>query len=572
MSREDFDCLATDSRLLNLARTGAAPRGMDCADLHKLTLLSMLMTDRSEEEILALAAATIPTLAPGLTARFRLAGRGWWPEPPADDPGLAAALGAIDARVPALLGEGPPRRYAVPVRSLSLALGHLVLDARDPVPDETLFVVQVLAQQLAVAVDNARRHAREVEMVAELGRLNVRLADKVDQMQRLLQMHERLAMVSATGGGADGITAAVADLTGHATAVEDENGTIRSSAGGWHPRQACSARARDRMLDSLRREPRPIRDGDQLVALVMGHHAGTGAVLRIADPHGTAGEFETAVLEHAATILSMELARSESVAEAELRLRRDLVEELLIGMPEAAAQIRAAALDIDLAVPRRVAVVRLVRPPEPGEHADALLHVIRRALRRLGEDCLPVARDAQVLCLATAAVDWTAALKAIRAEPAGGACWIGVGSICRQVADFPISLRQARQALSLTARSGREGGVVCFDDLGVYRLLAIDGDPEELDRFVQQWLGDLLEHDRARSSDLVRTLAAYLHAGGSIAATAERVGIHRSTVKYRLQRIKELTDLDLADPATHFAIQLAVHALETRNALFSADP
>ena len=409
-------------------------------------------------------------------------------------------------------------------------------------------------------------------MVAELGRLNVRLADKVGQLQRLLHMHERLAMVSATGGGTDGITAAVAELTGHPTAVEDENGTIRSFGGGWHPRRAESARARERLLDALRREPRPIRDGDQMVAIVAGHRAGAGAVLRMADPLGVAGEFEVAVLEHAATILSMELARSENVAEAELRLRRDLVEELLIGMPEAAAQIRAVALDVDLSVPRRVAVVRLVRASEPGEHADALLHVIRRALRRLGEDCLPVARDAEVLCLATATVDWTAALKTVRAEPAGGACWIGVGSICRQIADFPISLRQARQALSLTARSGREGGVVCFDDLGVYRLLAIDGDPEELDRYVQQWLGDLLEHDRARSSDLVRTLAVYLHTGGSIAATADRVGIHRSTVKYRLQRIKELTELDLADPATHFAVQLAIHALETRATLFSPAP
>ena len=58
---------------------------------------------------------------------------------------------------------------------------------------------------------------------------------------------------------------------------------------------------------------------------------------------------------------------------------------------------------------------------------------------------------------------------------------------------------------------------------------------------MQQWLGHLLDRDRARSSDLVRPLAEYLRAGGSNASPAEKRNLRRSTVKHRLQRIRDVS-------------------------------
>ncbi len=62
-------------------------------------------------------------------------------------------------------------------------------------------------------------------------------------------------------------------------------------------------------------------------------------------------------LEHGATILAMELARVRSLAESELRIRRDLVDELLTGTDEESALTRATALGYDLQRPHRVLVV-----------------------------------------------------------------------------------------------------------------------------------------------------------------------------------------------------------------------
>lgn len=401
-------------------------------------------------------------------------------------------------------------------------------------------------------------------MVAELEAVNARLDTKLEEVRRLLDTHSRLAQVAGRGGGIAGIVAEVSELSGCPAMVEDETGSVLSATSCW-PTAAAAAAPRTRLLNRLRREPRPVRDGTDLVALA-GHRAESAALLRLHDPEGTATEHDLTMLEHAATIVAMELARSASVAEAELRLRRDLIEELLLGMPEEAARVRADALGVDLARPRRVTVIRRCEEAPTGG-VDALLPVLRRALRRLGEDSLPVARGDEVLCLAGADVDWSAVLVLIREDHNGGPCRIGVGSRCTKVADYPVSLRHARHSVALGEPTSSGGAVVRFDDLGVYRLLALNNDPAELAHYIDEWLGVLIGYDAAKSADLVQTLSIYLRTGGSITHTAEELTIHRSTVKYRLARVEELTDRDLNDPAVQFGMQLAVHALRTRDGL-----
>ena len=80
-------------------------------------------------------------------------------------------------------------------------------------------------------------------------------------------------------------------------------------------------------------------------------------VLALVDPAGAAADTEQIALEHGATVLAMELARLRSIAETELRLRRDLVEELLAGTDEDSALARAQALGHDLERRHRVVVV-----------------------------------------------------------------------------------------------------------------------------------------------------------------------------------------------------------------------
>jgi DNA-binding PucR family transcriptional regulator len=98
----------------------------------------------------------------------------------------------------------------------------------------------------------------------------------------------------------------------------------------------------------------------------------------------------------------------------------------------------------------------------------------------------------------------------------------------------------------------------------------LGADPANLRRFAEEWLGPLIAYDRAHRADLVRTLAVYLEAGGNQANAAEVLFIHVSTLKYRVQRIREISGRDLSDPGVRFHLLLATKVLRALEVLGEA--
>ena len=72
----------------------------------------------------------------------------------------------------------------------------------------------------------------------------------------------------------------------------------------------------------------------------------------------------------------------------------------------------------------------------------------------------------------------------------------------------------------------------------------------------------LVEHDRARGSDLVRTLEIYFAAGANASEAADRLFLHRNSLLYRLERLQRLTGLDVKDPWVALALQLGLLAMQ----------
>src|SRR4029079_17377499 len=110
------------------------------------------------------------------------------------------------------------------------------------------------------------------------------------------------------------------------------------------------------------------------------------------DPDGAAGDHARAALEHGASVLAMELARLWGIAQAELRLGRDLVDDLLEGTDEETAIARAEALGYDLERPHRVLVVEGGRVDR-----DEFFDAVRRAARDVGVGTLLAMRRSSVV-------------------------------------------------------------------------------------------------------------------------------------------------------------------------------
>jgi DNA-binding PucR family transcriptional regulator len=164
-------------------------------------------------------------------------------------------------------------------------------------------------------------------------------------------------------------------------------------------------------------------------------------------------------------------------------------------------------------------------------------------------------------------VPWEAFRSSVLAQLGQGRCRVGIGSVCTQPNDFPRSFREARFALTMQGTVSKADQAVSFDDLGVFRILAESDETASIERFVHQWLGRLLQYDEEKQSRLVSTLSAYLEAGGNYAATSLELAVHRSTLKYRLQRIREISGHDLSNADTAFNLQLACRAWQTLQGL-----
>jgi purine catabolism regulator len=98
-----------------------------------------------------------------------------------------------------------------------------------------------------------------------------------------------------------------------------------------------------------------------------------------------------------------------------------------------------------------------------------------------------------------------------------------------------------------------------FGNLDVYRLIFAAEQLPELRDLYSQTLGSLLDYDRQNSAGLVATLDAFFAANASPKEAAERLGVHRNTVLYRLDRIREITGYDLDDASVRLRLQLALH-------------
>jgi hypothetical protein len=540
-------------------RSGGDPAREQLSALRSLLVLSMLLTRQDDEGgILQLVAGAVESLGHCRTERIFLDGR-WTevrvPEHEPSGPDLARTVPTQEGVRFELTGVPWSRAYSISnPRGPS---GYLVVGAEQEPAEGERFLLQLLAQQAGVALANARLHGREREQSQELRAAN-------HALHRTMEIHDRLTRAALTGEGQEGIAQAVHGLTGYPVAIEDRFGNLQAWAGPGRPDRypKQTAKQRDRLLRRAVAAPGPVRDGNRLfsVALLGGVAMG---VLVLHDLPGTEVDAERLAIEHATTVLTMELSRLQTVAEAQTRLRSELVLELVEGADGGLAFGRAQALGYDLGRPHRVV---LAEGP-PGDKAETFFHAVGRAARSGGVGSLLASRLSRVIVLADAEAPWDRFQAAVASELHGGDCWIGVGSRRNTPEELPESYTEAQLALKLQKTLGGKEHVTLFDDLGVYQVLATAQSPASIERFVRKWLGTLMDYDASHGSQLVETLSEYLERGGSYDATADALFVHRSTLKYRLRRIRTVSGYDLGLADTRFNLQLASRAWRTAQAL-----
>jgi sugar diacid utilization regulator len=298
---------------------------------------------------------------------------------------------------------------------------------------------------------------------------------------------------------------------------------------------------------------------------------------------GRSGEPSPALLRLVTTLIASEVERlraperaSEAAQEAFLRavLHRQLTDRGNI-------VARAAELGVELDGGAAVIVVRAHHfAPTEDDWRVRVLAAAERAARAAAPgsiaaiDDVPADTAGQVLVLAPAAGDTEARRTAdavareLQAALHGFTFSVGYS----RVAHDPVDLYRAGNEALLAANvaegqpAGEEGdgpAVLAFEATGAYRLLlpAMSEDPGELQRFYAETVEPLVAYDEQYETDLVQTLETFLECDGNVANTASRLFTHRHTIRYRLERVRDLSSLDVSSTDGREKLGLGLKAM-----------
>jgi DNA-binding PucR family transcriptional regulator len=137
----------------------------------------------------------------------------------------------------------------------------------------------------------------------------------------------------------------------------------------------------------------------------------------------------------------------------------------------------------------------------------------------------------------------------------------GISREHRDVVALPGAWNEARTALSAARRLGGQNAFL-YEELGIVRLLLGSGDDPDLQTFIEDVTGPLVAYDRDNDGALIRTLRAFFDADCSQRLAAERLFVHHKTLRYRLERIRQLTGLDLSRHEDRMRADFALRLLQ----------
>jgi PucR family transcriptional regulator, purine catabolism regulatory protein len=230
---------------------------------------------------------------------------------------------------------------------------------------------------------------------------------------------------------------------------------------------------------------------------------------------------------------------------------------------------RGKELGTDLGAGASVAVVRAhPRTPTEDDWRRRLLAVAARGARSIsaGAIATPTDGDGEVVLLVpdggeTGRRVAAAVLRELEAGLAGFAFRLGRS---RRV-DDPLDLQRAFEEalLALNVVEGDAERVeLAYEETGTYQLLLpYMRDPAELKRFYRETVRPLVAYDEQYETDLLGTLATFLDCDANVNATASRLITHRHTIRYRFERVRELTGLDVSSTDGREKLSLGLKAM-----------
>lgn len=284
------------------------------------------------------------------------------------------------------------------------------------------------------------------------------------------------------------------------------------------------------------------------------------------------------VLGQAASAYALHNLSERAASTARATVRDEIVWDLVDGdrRQRVAALDRADRHAIDLRGPIRVLHGELAVREDAGRDPETSAAGMRRRVREQvhqvvnrhpdhlgscrGDWIVVITRDDDRSGIGAVADELGRAISAVR--PGIDIRW-GVSAPCEHPVELPTAFREAKTAVRAASVTYRDRPTY-YDDLGTMRVLFAEDSGRDVETFIDDTLGPLLAYDAERDGALLATLRAYFTADCSQKDAAELIPVHHKTLRYRLDKIEELTGLDLTRHSERMRASIALDLLALR--------
>lgn len=419
-------------------------------------------------------------------------------------------------------------------------------------------------------------------------------------LEKTLAVHEQLTQCILNGKGVEDITATLAELMKCTVILEDRHLVPQST---WVIEQTGARELLTPLLpvanspsfkkasDFYLQQKRPFQitdhfSGTTIYRLVSPIQIGCRFLgfVSLLRPERPFTDLENIALERAASVFALEILKKKEIAAVERRLKGDFIDDLLAGNFSDPNSIinRARGLDYDITLPHRVLVfeiynfnqlVNSFRQDEVKilQFKTELTSTVESCLERFGKGMV-VNRSANIITLVqlnkpdspeTAARQLAEnIIKQVTRRFPKVTLTAGIGSCCTELAGFHHSFRSAQKAIEIGKALKKQGQVFSLEQFGAHALLFSSLNPKDLYRFAAGQIGSLLAYDETYKTQLIPTLQEFLNHRGNVERTARIMNMSVGGLKYRLQRIEEITGQDLTDAQACFNLHLALNILQ----------
>ncbi|UTV41286.1 helix-turn-helix domain-containing protein (plasmid) [Ensifer adhaerens] len=279
-------------------------------------------------------------------------------------------------------------------------------------------------------------------------------------------------------------------------------------------------------------------------------------------------DLDLLMLDSAKFALSVQMMRSFIRFRFETRTQTELFFEIVEARWRNAGDVaqRAQRLGLSFSTPQQMIVVDFPDKTKAfGGASVDVEHTLSRVMQQASVQANLIAVEGGVVCLVPHDTgkrqERTTKLARRIAEELGRyfdeAPIVVASNRCAALSDYPPAWERCARMIRI-GRSFGLTGAVSAQDFGPLPMLVAACEAGDVRGFVQESVGAIADHDRDNGTPYLETLSVYLQEGCRNQACADAMGLHVTTLRYRLARIQELFGVDVETPEKRFAVELAI--------------